>query len=178
MKFDIYGPYDIPRNRYGKSNLITKDSVATLREVIDNDSLVNGCGCYVFAMRAGKGFKPWYVGQASRMKLLDEALNPNNREKYNKISASQKGTPILFLIPKLTTGGKFAKPTRNKNGELKAVNFLEEWLIATALQKNPKLINHQNTHFLKYLHVVGLFNPKVGEGTTCSRALKRTILKN
>jgi hypothetical protein len=155
--------------------LITKDSVPLLQERIDNLELVNGCGCYVFALRASKGYTPWYVGQAAKMKLLPEAMNPNNREKYNKIIGDHAGTPVMFLIPKLTTGGKLAKPTKKKDGELKAVTFLEEWLIASALQKNPKLMNQQNTHFLKYLHVVGLFNPKVGEAHTCSMELKRAI---
>lgn len=175
MKFDIYGPYEVPRNKYGKTKLITKDSLPTLLKAINNDGLVNGCGCYVFALRASKGYTPWYVGQASKMRLLDESMNPNNREKYNKLIASHRGTPVMFYIPKLTTGGKFAKPTKKEDGELKAVNFLEEWLIATALQKNPKLINQQNTHFLKYLHVVGLFNPKIGESHACSKKLKQAI---
>ena len=72
-------------------------------------------------------------------------------------------------------GGLVQRCPKNKDGELKAVTFLEEWLIASALQKNPKLVNQQNTHFLKYLHVVGLFNPKVGEAHNCSMELKRAI---
>jgi hypothetical protein len=175
MKFEIYGPYEIPRIKYRKAKLITKDSMPLLQEQINNSELVNGCGCYVFALRAARGYKPWYVGQSARMKLLPEAMNPNNREKYNRIIGDHAGTPVLFLIPMLTTGGKFKKPTTNKAGELKAVTFLEEWLIASALQKNAKLVNQQNTFFLKNLHVVGLFNPKVGEGHTASRELKRAI---
>lgn len=175
MKFDIFGPYKVPRKKYGQTKLITKDSIPMLQEAVNNDSLINGCGCYVFALRASKGYTPWYVGQASKMRLLDESMNSNNREKYNKIIATHKGTPVMFYIPKLTKGGKLAKPTKKENGELKAVNFLEEWLIATALQKNPKLINQQNTYFLKYLHVVGLFNSKAGESHACSQALKRAI---
>lgn len=175
MKFNVYGPYKIPKTIYRKSKLITKDSIEPLQANIDNEELVNGCGCYVFAIRAGKGYTPWYVGQAAKMRLLVEAMNSNNREKYNKILGDHAGTPVLFLIPKLTNSGKLAKPTKSKNGELKAVTFLEEWLIASALQKNPKLINKQNTHFLKNLHVIGLFNPKKGEAHNASAALKRAI---
>lgn len=175
MKFDIYGPYVVPKINYRKTKLITKDSIALLQANIDNDELINGCGCYVFAIRAAKGYTPWYVGQAAKMRLLAEAMNSNNREKYNKILGDHAGTPVLFLLPKLTNSGKLAKPTKNKKGELKAVTFLEEWLIASALQKNPKLVNKQNTHFLKNLHVIGLFNPKSGEAHNCSAELKRAI---
>jgi hypothetical protein len=175
MKFDIYGPYDVPRTKYGKTKLITKDSISLLHSEIDNEEVSNGCGCYIFALRASKGYTPWYVGQASKMRLIEESMNLHNREKYNKITAAHKGTPVMFYIPKLTSGGKFAKPTKKANGELKAVNFLEEWLIATALQKNPKLVNRQNTHFLKHLHVRGLFNSKHGESHSRSQELKRAI---
>jgi hypothetical protein len=175
VKFDIYGPYEVPRHQHGRARIITRNSLRGLAELIDNEDMINGCGCYVFAMRAGRGYTPWYVGQASKMRLLEESMNANNRENYNRILLEQNGTPVIFYIPKLTNGNRFAKPTRNVNGQLKSVNFLEEWLIATALQKNPKLINHQKTHFLKNLHVVGLINPRTGENNNTSAELKRAI---
>lgn len=175
MHFDIYGPFPIPRTQHKAAKLIDSESLSKMRMQIDNEGLVDGCGCYVFAIRAGKGYKPWYVGQAAKMRLLSEALNPANREKYNKTISNHVGTPVLFLIPKITSTGRFAKPTRKKDGELRAVTFLEEWLIAMALQKNPKLINERSTLFLKYMHVVGLFNPKPGEAHGASQSLKRAL---
>ena len=177
MKFDVFGPYEIHRFTYRSGKLITKESIAKLKVAVDkdNDSICAGCGCYVFAIRAAHGFTPWYVGQASKMRLLDESMNPNNREKYNKIIAKRVGTPVMFFIPKLTKGGQFAKPTKKESGELRAVNFLEEWLIASALQKNPGLLNQKKTHFLKNLHVVGIFNPKPGESHARSQALSRAL---
>jgi hypothetical protein len=67
------------------------------------------------------------------------------------------------------------KPTKSKAGELKAVTFLEEWLIASALHKNQELVNEKNTHFLKNLHVVGIFNAEVGEAHAGSKEFKRAI---
>lgn len=173
MNFDVYGPFAIPR--FGKGKLITDESFNALSTTIGNDDLINSCGCYLFAIKAGKGYKPWYVGQASKTKLLQESLNSTNREKYNKKTTEMKGTPVLFLLPKLSAGGKFAKPTQKKDGNLKVVNFLEEWLIGIALHKNPNLINKKSTFFLKNLHVTGLYNPKKGTATKDSNEIKKVL---
>lgn len=175
MNFDVKGPYVI--KRYGPKKLITDESLDELKISIGDDDLISGCGCYVFAIRAGKGYTPWYVGQASKTKLLNEAMNSSNREKYNMVSAKFAGNPVLFLLPKRTKGGKLASPTEKADGNLHSVNFLEEWLIATALQKNPNLVNKKKTFFLKNLHVKGIFNPKKGEATLESGELKKALFK-
>lgn len=175
MDFDVRGPYVI--KRYGPNKLITDESLKDLKAVIEDSNLIKGCGCYVFAIRASKGYKPWYVGQASKSKLLDEAMNSQNREKYNKVTAENSGKPVLFLLPKRTNRGEYAVPTKRADGNLKSVNFLEEWLIATALQKNPKLINKKQTFFLKKLHVTGVFNPTKGEATRESGEFKKAIFR-
>jgi hypothetical protein len=172
MDFDVKGPYII--KRFGSAKMITDESLNALKKDIDVD-LADGCGCYVFAIRASKGYKPWYIGQASASRLLPEAMNPSNREKFNKIVTEKKGTPVLFFLPKLTKTGMYAAPTTKEDKNLQSVNFLEEWLIATALQKNPNLMNKQNTFFLKNLHVTGLFNPRHGEATVESSDLKSVL---
>lgn len=72
---------------------------------------------------------------------------------------SCKGTPILFLIPLRTPTGKFRKKMQ-ADGKLEAVEFLERYLITTAIEKNPYIINNKETRFLRQIHVVGVFNAK------------------
>ena len=183
MKFDIYGPFKIELSK--QTNLITNESLARLISDVeeDEDGLSDACGCYVFGVRTSKGIVPWYVGQANKSPLAKEALNSTNREKYNSVMfkksgaksmSKRTGTPVLFLLPKLTPQGRFAKRTSKENG-LEIINFLEEWLIASALQKNPKMINNKNTLFLRNMHVTGLFNAAHGEATKPSSTLKKTL---
>lgn len=170
MQFDIAGPFSI--ERYGTRRLITKQSLIDLKPELEEweDGLSEACGCYVFAVRASKGYKPYYVGQACKRSMLDEALNPSNREKYNS-ACNGKGTPIIFFLPMRTPKGKFKK----KSGNLPAIDFLERWLIAEAIYKNPSLINNKETRFLRTIHIAGLFNSGKGESTSESRALCKVL---
>jgi len=178
MRFDVSGPFEI--NRYGPKQIITADSLKSLKEAADNweVGLSSACGCYVFAVRAGKGYTPHYVGQSCKRSILAEALNPRNQTIYNKVlGETGKGVPVLFLIPMRTPGGKFRKPIepRSKRRSFLSVDFLEEWFIAEALRKNPLLCNNRKTKFLRQVHVVGVFNAKKGEATKASTQLSKTI---
>jgi len=173
MYFDVAGPFDL--TRHGSKNLITdqsfKDLVAELNA--REDGLADAVGCYVFALRAGRGYKPWYVGQACKCPIVREALNTSNREKYNKIISEQKGTPTLFFVCMYTPNGKLRKPSTA--GGLAPLDFLERWFIATCIYKNSDLINNKETWFLRNIHVVGVFNARQGESHTASRKLCRAI---
>jgi hypothetical protein len=99
---------------------------------------------------------------------LDEAFNSSNILKYNHaLLDRKKGTPVLFVLPWLTSGGKYRKPSTVSSSPV--LDFLEEWLIGVALQRNKKLINNQKTKFLRSVHVTGVFNPQHGEGTSDSK---------
>jgi hypothetical protein len=95
MHFDVAGPFEL--TRHGSKKMITDNSVKSLKPELQawEVGLTEACGCYVFAVRAGKGYSPYYVGQACKRSILMEALNPSNREKYNKVLGDRKGTPVL-----------------------------------------------------------------------------------
>jgi hypothetical protein len=174
MQFDVAGPFEL--SRHGAKQIITKNSLKELKPELDawEEGLSDACGCYVFVLRAGKGFTPYYVGQACKRAIVEEALNPSNREKYNEVLGEGQGTPMLFLIPLRTPTGKFRKK-KQADGKLSAVEFLERYLIATAIEKNPNLINNKETRFLRKIHVVGVFNAKKGEGTSASQMLNKAL---
>jgi hypothetical protein len=180
MRFDVAGPFLL--SRHGFKGLITEESLKDLKEAAEawETGLSSACGCYVFAMRAGKGYTPYYVGQSSKKAIIAEALNTINQMIYNKVLGSvSKGKPVIYLIPMKTPGGRFRKPNKSesKKRTFPSVDFLEEWLIAQALQKNPSLRNNMKTKFVRQLHVVGLFNPQPGEATKASTELKKAIWK-
>lgn len=172
MRFDVAGPFEIIR--HGKKKNITKESLEALRHDMEEweDGLSESCGCYVFAKRAGGGIIPWYVGQACRLPMFKEALNADNITKYNKV-LDEKGTPLIFVIPARTPTGQLRKRPVSKG--LPSITFLERWLIATALEKNPGLINNRETMFLRALHVTGIFNATQGESTLASQELSKAL---
>jgi hypothetical protein len=139
-----------------------------------DEGLSDACGCYVFATRAGRGYTPHYIGQASKRSIADEALNPSNREKYNLVLGLGRGKPMLFILPMLTPQGRYRR-RRQVNSKLPEMNFLERWLITTAIQKNADLVNNKETRFLRRIHVTGLLNSKRGESTTPSRLLSKAL---
>jgi hypothetical protein len=99
-------------------------------------------------------------------------LNAPNINKYND-ALPKKGNPVIFLLPMVTPKRKLRK---RPNKPLRTIDFLEEWLIATCLVKNPDLINNRKTKILKNIHVTGILNAKRGSGKNgASSALKRAI---
>ena len=174
MHFDVAGPFDL--TRHGSKKIITDVSIRILKPQLESweVGLSDACGCYVFAVRAGKGYSPYYVGQACKRSILMEALNPSNREKYNKVLGDRTGTPVLFFVALRTPTGKFRKKSQVSGG-LAHVDFLERWLIATSIEKNHRLINNKETQFLRKLHVAGIFNARKGESTQASQDLRKTL---
>lgn len=174
MDFEIAGPFEV--SRHGNKQMITKQSLKDLKYTLEewDEGLSTACGCYVFAIRAGHGYTPYYVGQASKRAIADEALNPSNREKYNIVLGHGRGRPVLFALPMLTPQGRYRK-RRQVDGRLPEMNFLERWLITTAIQKNSEIVNNKETKFLRKIHVSGLLNSKRGESTTASRLLSKAL---
>ena|SRR5579859_3802456 len=171
MHFDIVGPFEL--TRHGTKKLLTEQSMTDMRPEIERRKrgLSKACGCYVFAIRAGKGYTPYYAGQACKQSIFREALNRSNREKYNKACSESKGKPVLFLLPMLSPNGRY----RKKGGGGLAINFLERWLIAAALMKNPKVLNSKETKILRNITVTGILNAKRGEATKASHLLSRAL---
>ena len=166
MKFDVAGPFEI--ERYTQKSLITRHSKAALRAELEkwDEGLSDACGCYVFGVRAGKGIRPYYAGQALRRSVLEEAMNSSNINKYNEVLGDRgRGSPVLFLLPWLTNGRERYKRKSKGAQRSRILDFLEDWLIGMTLQRNPKALNNQKTRFLRKVHVTGVFNPRHGEAT-------------
>jgi len=90
-------------------------------------------GCYVFAIRAGKGFRPIYVGRATKsFKQECFAAHKISSHYGPALLNSGKGTPILFLVILERTKGKVNKS---------AIKKVESFLIQNAMKKNPDLSN-------------------------------------
>ena len=159
MNYDIFGPYALPKKTAAKGKVLdlSAKSLRPFWEAIEENEgidLRNGRGCYLFAHKAGGGFKPWYVGQ-SKGPFAKEVFTPKNKGHYSEVySDLGAATPVIFLIARLTTGGGLSERSLSS----KEVDFIEQKLIGLALAKNPDLINVANTRHHKGLVIPGIHN--------------------
>lgn len=170
MIFDIYGPYKIDR----KSRILFDDKDAEKAFWSKAyPGLSEACGCYIFAKKAGKGIMPWYVGMTTRS-FKKECFDHSKRNKYIDTLQKEKGTPLLFLIPKITKTGRFVKSSRRKH---KDISFLENLLIGACLERNEELLNKKQTKMLGKMKVPGLLNSSQGKPKTDVSAFSKMLGK-
>jgi hypothetical protein len=64
----------------------------------DHPEFADEVGCYICAIRAGRGYVPIYVGQAT-VGFRKECFDHHKLDHYNKARdiRDKKGTPVLFL---------------------------------------------------------------------------------
>jgi len=172
MKYSIHGPFKIIRVK--KTGLIDRDKAAkkSFWNMVGKE-VSSSCGCYLFAIQAAKGIKPWYIGLAAKQSFEKECFTPQKINIYNEVLASGSGTPLLFLVAKRTNKGKIVKPS--KNGHKKDIIFLETMLIATAREKNRKLKNKMKTKYLRKMIVPGLINTPRGKQSNPESEFKKAI---
>ncbi|MDH4450805.1 MAG: hypothetical protein QE265_09470 [Rhodoferax sp.] len=176
MRFEVLGPFFIKTPR-----IIKVDHIRELKASIDEDETVSAQlaapGCYVFGIKStgAKRVMPWYVGKAEKQSVFKEATNAAHLQLYNEILDDyKKGHPALIFLPQMTKSGA---PSKLAKGDAKkpAIDFLEDWLIAAALNANPELYNIKKTKMLNELYVRGLFNATQGDSNVASQALKASL---
>ena len=132
--FEVDGPFDITvEKRPGGKFLVFDD-------FWDDDSaaahLAEGRGCYVFAISAGGGLKPIYVGRATKS-FRQETFNPTNRHKYhNGFSEYERGRPVMYFV---------VHPPQRGPTHARHIEEIEDFLIQAGVAKNPGLQNVRGT---------------------------------
>ncbi len=93
-------------------------------------------GIYIFGVQAGRGYKPLYVGKATKS-FRQECFTPHKLHHYVAgLSDVRRGSPVLFFI----------SASGNKNHvSVKVVEEVERAMIQFAILKNPDLRNVKNT---------------------------------
>jgi hypothetical protein len=171
MKFEPYGPFKMPRNNGGIDRTLKNSFWSSIDS--KHPFLSDAVGCYIFALKAGKGYRPWYVGKTDKQCFADETWNHANLLNYGEIIRKRKGSPMLFLLAKITPQGRFQRPTVRK--KIGAIAVLEDMLIATCLQRNSELVNKRKIKFLTRLQVPGYINETPGARTKDARALAQLL---
>lgn len=170
MHYSIIGPGNIARDEHGS---ICGRQPELWDDFEDQcDGVSEGCGCYIFAIRAGKGLKPWYVGKAEKQPFRRECFTPHKLSIYrNLMYRYRSGTPVLFLVVRETPTGRICKPADG----YRDVEFLETMIIGQALRANSEICNIKDTRLLRDMTVPGMLNGRQGKPTRSVSAFKRLL---
>ena len=162
LLFTVEGPFDVPLAKGGKGRFI-EYKCPTFWE--NCDKLASQRGCYVFAIRAGRGFRPVYVGKTKRT-FREECFAPHKiAQHYTPAIHDSKGSPVMFfLIAERKQGGPNAR----------AISDLEEYLIDMASKKNPELSNIQKKNERKWA-IKGLIGGGHAKTSTAATKFKKAI---
>lgn len=170
MRYDVCGGFEFSR----KANRTGDYEGKPFWKMVDDevDGLSGACGCYIFALKNGDNLKAWYVGKAEKLTFAQECFSPAKRLIFNDVLLERNGTPLLFLLPRLTPNGKLSKPTRNAYDD---IEFLETMLIGVAIEENPELTNLQKTKYLREMRVPGVINSPQARPTRAVADLRNAL---
>lgn len=132
--FVIDGPYTVPFYKGRGGRTITDDGVREFWS--SNPEIGKRRGCYVFGIRAGMGFTPGYVGQATKS-FKSEVFQHHKLTRYQQFLADRaKGTPVLFFV---------VAPKQPGATNATHITQLEDFLLQAGVAANPHLMNIKGT---------------------------------
>lgn len=132
----VFGPLPIPYQVSGNSKHIANRDVKVFWHSSEAKAIADKQGCYVFALQAAKGFRPWYVGKATKS-MKQECLQYHKLAHYNEVLfRGHKGTPVLFLV---------APSEKKKKVSVAVIEEMETFFIQSVLSKHPEIQNVQKT---------------------------------
>lgn len=160
-EYEVQGPLLVPVTKNPGGRVPDMESILDLWQ---NDSawraIAKKKGCYVFALKAAKGYKPIYVGKATRS-FKQECFAPHKQVKLlNALSLQQRGHLYLFLLC----------GSRNKA----VVDNLETFLIQVGTERNEHLQNDRKRPVVIW-SVTGVFNSKRGQPSSAAQKLRRVF---
>ena len=175
MKYEVFGPFCLPRAKNAHGNLTLNLSIHTIKKFWvevekRHQDLSNAVGCYIFGVEHGKTINPWYIGQAKK-NFKDECLADHKRDKYRTVMDDvRRGKPVLIFVARLTDTGKFKGKLAKDEAK-----FVENKLIHSALILNPSLQNVRSTKFLHEVQVPGFLQIGPGQPSEGAKLLKKTL---
>jgi hypothetical protein len=160
--FDVFGPFKIPVSNEKSGRLIPREGGEFWESCPE---FATKLGCYLFAVRAGRGYKPIYVGKTSR-NFQKECFALHKLDHYHRALVKRgRGTAVMFfVIPELRRGRANAK----------VIKDLESFLIQNASVKNPSLSNVQERKEAKW-GIRGVIRGGKGKSSRAAREFKRGI---
>jgi hypothetical protein len=162
----IFGDIEIPfRTGLGIEKQITCEHVAGFWEKPEAMAVREKQGCYVFALRTGRGYCVWYVGKTEKS-FEDECFAASKLNKYNKVLFDgRKGLPVLFFV---------APPGNVRKVPYDVCDQVETFLIHAAYEKNPDILNYQKTKIPDWT-IAGVYHPGKGAVPRTAKAFRKMM---
>ncbi len=152
--YSVLGPFVVP---HGGDKFIDTHELKDFWDEPERkrEEIKTANGVYVFAMRASKGYTPWYVGKATGSKgFSQEVFAPGKLQHYNRVLRNYKsGTPVMFLVYPVTP-----KHNKIRKAPAREVEWVERHLITVAVEANPKLRNSHGTAYQREIRIPGVLN--------------------
>ena len=165
--FKVYGPEEIPFNQQGNIKHIYPENKKEFLANLVEEGISKKQGCYIFCLRAGPGFRPWYVGKATKG-IHQECMQDHKINYYNQVlHKGKKGTPVMFFVLPPGQG-------KNKVPE-KTIAEVEKFLIKKAYKQNNDLKNKQHAKDDTWT-ITGVYgNQRKGNRTKVEISLKKML---
>ena len=115
MKFKVSSAFKVDRKSNTRVDATRNSKAKFWRRVEEEwEGLKGASGCYVFALSTSGGPIPWYVGRAERQSFEKEIFAVHKLHQCNDALADSKGTPYIFLLPRLTPGAGRVGPPKTR----------------------------------------------------------------
>src|SRR6266545_1147983 len=132
--FLVEGPFEIPVYQGKKGRIVRSEEGDQFFK--NRPSLAAKRGCYVFAMRAGGGITPTYVGKATAG-FKQECFTAHKLGKCNETLVDyERGTLVAFFV---------VAPSGRGRPAAKQIGVLEDFLTQAGVAANPTLLNVKGT---------------------------------
>ncbi|MDC6295462.1 hypothetical protein ACQZ32_25670 [Ralstonia pseudosolanacearum] len=133
----VSGPFDVPFTvSPAKIKCIDTPQARLFWQKTETAAFQLKQGIYIFATRAGKGYRPVYVGKATKA-FKSECFTHHKLHHYAQaLSNGEKGSPVMFFI---------ALPGKVNKIPKKVIGEVEDLMIQFAAAKNPNLRNKIGT---------------------------------
>jgi len=161
--FSVEGPFEIPCYKGKACQIITADNAKTFWK--NHSSVGAQRGCYVFGIRAGKGWTPGYVGKAAKC-FKQEVFAYQKLAYYQQFLADYlKGSPVLFFL---------VCPNKKGPTNVAHIKELEDFLIQVAVIRNPDLLNVKGTKKEEW-GIAGVLRGGQGKPNRAARRFRKSM---
>ena len=161
--FSVQGPFVVGTTKMPVGRQVSSANAKAFWAV--HTGVASEVGCYVFAFKAAKGYKPVYAGKATKS-FKQEVFTNHKLNHYNTgLGYQRKGTPVLFFVCLSRTKGAVSKS---------AINDAESYLIQAGLAANRLLLNDKKTRVATW-SINGIVRSQAGKPSAAALELRKCI---
>ena len=161
--FSVQGPFVVSTTKLPVGRQISSANAKAFWAL--HTGIASEVGCYVFAFKAAKGYKPVYAGKATKS-FKQEVFTPHKLNHFNTgLGHQRKGTPVLFFVCLNKTAGAVSKS---------AINEAESYLIQAGLAANSALLNDKKTKVATW-SINGIVRSQAGKPSAAANEFRKCI---